>query len=52
MFEIRLFGAIEILREGEAVAGFRSQKTLALLAYLIVEERPLARDTLAGPGTP
>lgn len=48
MFEIRLFGAVEILREGQAVSGFRSQKTLALLAYLIVEDRPLARDTLAG----
>lgn len=48
MFEFRLFGAMEILQEGEPVSGFRSQKTLALLAYLIVEQRPVARDMLAG----
>ncbi|MFW5942980.1 MAG: ATP-binding protein [Chloroflexota bacterium] len=48
MFEIRLFGAVEVLQDGEALSGFRSQKTLALLAYLIVENRPLARDYLAG----
>ncbi|HSM58368.1 MAG TPA: BTAD domain-containing putative transcriptional regulator [Candidatus Sulfomarinibacteraceae bacterium] len=48
MFEIRLFGAVEVLQDDEAVSGFRSQKTLALLAYLIVENRPLARDYLAG----
>jgi predicted ATPase/DNA-binding SARP family transcriptional activator len=47
-FEIRLFGAIEVYRDGQAVSGFRSQKTLALLAYLIVEDRPLTRDYLAG----
>lgn len=47
MFEIRLFGPIEVARDGERVSGFRSQKTLALLAYLIVEERPLARAFLA-----
>lgn len=48
MFELRLFGPIEILEDGERLSGFRSQKTLALLAYLIVEERALARDFLAG----
>jgi DNA-binding SARP family transcriptional activator/predicted ATPase len=47
-FDIRLFGAIEVYRDGQAVSGFRSQKTLALLAYLIVEDRPLTRDYLAG----
>jgi predicted ATPase/DNA-binding SARP family transcriptional activator len=47
-FDIRLFGAIEVYRDGQAVSGFRSQKTLALLAYLIVEARPLTRDYLAG----
>jgi predicted ATPase/DNA-binding SARP family transcriptional activator len=47
-FEIRLFGSIEVYRDGQPVSGFRSQKTLALLAYLIVENRPLTRDYVAG----
>ncbi|MCB0204165.1 MAG: AAA family ATPase [Anaerolineae bacterium] len=48
MIEIKLFGSIEISRAGKAITGFRSQKTLALLAYLISEGRPVTRDYLAG----
>ncbi len=47
-FHIRLFGAIEVSREGKPVTGFRSQKTLVLLAYLICQNRPLTRAHLAG----
>ena len=46
--EIKLFGSIEISRAGAAVTGFRSQKALALLAYLISEGRAITRDYLAG----
>ena len=47
-FDINLFGAIEISREGQPLTGFRSQKALALLAYLISEGRAVTRDYLAG----
>lgn len=46
--EIRLFGGVDVAVDGERVKGFRSQKTLALLAYLAVQQRPLSRDQLAG----
>ena len=52
MFNIRLFGAIEIESNGEAVTDFRSQKSLALLAYLISENRAVTRDYLAGLAWP
>jgi DNA-binding SARP family transcriptional activator len=51
-FDIRLFGAIEIRRDGELLTDFRSQKALVLLAYLICENRPVTRDYLAGLGWP
>ncbi len=51
-FDIRLFGAIEIRRNGELLTGFRSQKALVLLAYLLCEQRPVAREYLAGLGWP
>lgn len=51
-FDIRLFGAIEIRRDGELLTDFRSQKALVLLAYLISENRPVTRDYLAGLGWP
>ena len=45
---IKLFGALEIQLNGEAVDGFRSKKARALLAYLAVEaNRPVARTRLA-----
>jgi len=52
VFDIRLFGAIEIRRNGELLTGFRSQKALVLLAYLICEKRSVTRDYLAGLGWP
>ncbi len=51
-FDIRLFGAIEIRRDGALLTDFRSQKALVLLAYLICENRPVTRDYLAGLGWP
>ena len=51
-FDIRLFGAIEIRRDGELLTDFRSQKALVLLAYLICENRPITRDYLAGLAWP
>jgi len=49
---IRLFGAIEIERDGTPLTDFRSQKALTLLAYLISEKRPVTREYLAGLGWP
>jgi len=51
-FDIRLFGAIEIRRDGLLLTDFRSQKALVLLAYLICENRPVTRDFLAGLAWP
>lgn len=51
-FDIQLFGAMEIRRAGELLTGFRSQKALVLLAYLICEKRAVTRDYLAGLGWP
>jgi len=50
--EIRLFGAIEIRHQGTQLTDFRSQKALALLAYLICSERPVTREQLAGLAWP
>lgn len=47
MIEIRLSGPIQILEDGSPLQGFRSQKGLALLAYLALEARPVARNQLA-----
>ena len=47
-FEIKLFGSIEIYRDGQPITRFRSQKALALLAFLITEGRPITREYLAG----
>lgn len=51
-FDIRLFGAIEIRRDGILLTDFRSQKALVLLAYLICANRPITRDYLAGLAWP
>jgi predicted ATPase/DNA-binding SARP family transcriptional activator len=51
-FDIRLFGAIEIRHNGELLTGFRSQKALILLVYLLCEQRPVTREYLAGLGWP
>lgn len=41
-----LFGTPEIVSDSQVVSGLR-HKTVALLAYLAVESRPVGRDTLA-----
>jgi predicted ATPase/DNA-binding SARP family transcriptional activator len=46
---VALFGPPQVVRSEPPVAGFESNKVLALLAYLIVEaDRPHQRDALAG----
>lgn len=46
--DIRLLGTFGVLLDGTALAGFRSTKVRALLAYLAVESgRPHRRETLA-----
>lgn len=50
--DIRLFGAMEIRDGGELLTDFRSQKALALLAYLICVDRPVTREHLAGLAWP
>ena len=52
MFNIRLLGAIEVESNGEMLTAFRSQKTLAILAFLISENRSVTRDYLAGLAWP
>jgi pimeloyl-ACP methyl ester carboxylesterase/DNA-binding SARP family transcriptional activator len=44
--EIKLFGGLEIRRDGETVALPQSKKTRALLAYLILKGTPQRRDAL------
>lgn len=44
--EVRLFGPPRIVRDGETVA-IDTRKALALLAYLVLADRPLSRDHLA-----
>jgi pimeloyl-ACP methyl ester carboxylesterase/DNA-binding SARP family transcriptional activator len=44
--EIKLFGGLEIRRDGEVVALPQSKKTRALLAYLILKGAPQRRDAL------
>jgi len=50
MTELRmhLFGAFSVLRDGQPLHGFRSEKMRALLAYLVVESaQPQRRSQLA-----
>ena len=44
---VKLLGPVLVEVNGRPVAGFRSHKTLALLAFLIAERRPVARNYLA-----
>lgn len=44
---VKVLGPILVKVDGRPVAGFRSHKTLALLAYLVVERRAVARNYLA-----
>lgn len=45
--QIKLLGPLQIEQDGQIIQGFRSQKALALLAYLIEAKRPLSRTALA-----
>lgn len=45
--QIRLLGPPGVIIDGRPVARFRSSKSLAILAYLIQENRPLSRRQLA-----
>ena len=44
---VRLLGPVAVEVDGQPVTGFRSHKTLALLAFLVTEQRPVARNYLA-----
>lgn len=44
---IRLLGRPALVRDGEPAYRFRSQKSWALLAYLLLAERPPSRSRLA-----
>ena len=44
--EIRLFGDMEVLRDGAAVPLPQSRKSRALLAYLVMKASPQRRDSL------
>src|SRR5215210_4330868 len=44
---VRLLGTPEVERGGEAVAAPRGRKCWALLAYLLLRERPVSRLSLA-----
>lgn len=45
--EIRLFGSLELRVDGTTLTAFISTKAPALIAYLAVSRRPVARDLLA-----
>lgn len=45
-FYIRLFGPVQVEEHGKRVEGFESRKALALLGYLVAEDRPVSRDRL------
>lgn len=44
--EIRAFGGLKIDRAGKPIAGFESRKAAALLLYMAIVQRPLAREVL------
>lgn len=44
---LRLLGPVQLEIDGKNAQGFRSKKTIALLGYLAVESRPVARTSLA-----
>ena len=46
--EVRLLGPPEIERDGEVVVPPRGHKSWAVLAYLLLAERPVGRSQLAG----
>ena len=46
LLEVRLLGGAAVLHAGEPLSLLKSRKTLALLSYLILCERPIRRDRL------
>jgi DNA-binding SARP family transcriptional activator len=55
LLEIRCFGHFEVLRDGTPVQRWRRDRARVLLKYLIVQGRPVARDSLLEvlwPGVP
>lgn len=44
---LRLLGVMQVEVDGQPVSHFRSQKTMALLGFLVAEQRPVARSYLA-----
>ncbi len=48
MFYVRLFGFVQVEHDGVRLDGFESEKALALLGYLALQRRPVARRYLAG----
>jgi DNA-binding SARP family transcriptional activator len=44
---LHLLGTVQVQSTGDEVPRFRSQRTIALLGYLVAEQRPVARDHLA-----
>lgn len=47
MVTLSLFGPVLVQRGGQPLKGLRSRKALALLAYVAVHNKPIARDHLA-----
>lgn len=44
--KLRLLGLPQLEREGQPVGGFESRKALALLGYLVLQDRPVPRTQL------
>ena len=44
---LKLLGAVQVNWEKGSPPRFRSQRTMALLGYLVAEKRPFTRDHLA-----
>ncbi len=47
IYHIRLLGTIQVEKEGIPIRDFESRKTLALLGYLVRQNRPVSRSQLA-----
>ena len=45
-FSLRMLGPLQLKRLGETITNFRSQRAIALLVYLVCEERPIPRAEL------
>jgi predicted ATPase/DNA-binding SARP family transcriptional activator len=47
MYDLRVLGSVQVLRDGAPVHGFESRKALALLCYLALRGQPVSRAHLA-----